>query len=879
MFRYAWIILVLSFWAPCLFSQNNLNVPVSVAYDQVPVSKALAQIEQVSQIPFSYTPNTLPDTLVSGNYESVPLRKVLEQLLNPLGLGFKLRYGVLVLGPMEAKTNLRLFTVSGYVEDRSSGERLIGATVYDARTRKGTITNEFGFFSLRLPADSMKLVVSMVGYAVYAEQFQLTKNTRGKIQLIPDLSLETVEIVDYQGISIGQMGGVNGLHIPASELNKLPTLLGESDVLAALKLLPGINVGSEGASGLYVRGGGPDQNLVLMDGVPIYNSSHVFGFFSIFNSNTIKDVELFKSGFPARYGGRLSSVINIRMKEGDFSRFRAEGSLGLTSASLLFEGPILKNRLSFVLSARRTLMEPYFKVVNRFAEAEDGNFLGYFFYDLNGKLNWRMGPRDELSLTMYSGRDVLESGYEIQANAVRDLFDFDLSWGNQAGILAWRRDWSPRFFSEVSAYGTQYRYNSVSTTELDYLGQSFERHELNNVSSVQDVGARLNLEWVPRQQHHVRMGGAVIRHVFQPEVFQFSAISVGIDTVYDRASQPMLKPFEANLYFEDQVQAGKLLSFNLGLHSSYFQLDSTRFISIQPRVSFRLGKPGRSGIYGGFSTMAQNLHLLSNSGVGLPTDLWVPATDRIVPEQSMQWYFGMDKSFSGPGLQIGLEGYFKDMKNLIDYQTGTNFLGDVNWQDRVEKEGIGKSYGLEVFLRKTTGRIRGWLGYTWAKTDRQFPSINFGNVFPYKYDRRHDFSAVMIFEVNDKIELSANWVYGTGTANTFPEAVFYSPSNSALDFWSLNEGEEVNVVIDYSERNSFRLPAYHRLDVNFKYHRPTKWGELFWNFGLYNAYNRRNPYFLFLRADYSEDPNAPQIKARKMSLLPILPSVKFGVKF
>ena len=875
-----WTLLLWTLWSPFAFTQSNgLDRLVSVTLTDADPATAFQKIESASDVPFSYNNKILPDRRVTAAFSATPLRDVLDEVLQPLGLAYVYQDGIVVIVKGAGGGGANRYTISGYVEDAATGERLIGASVYDLKSKQGIITNEFGFFSLQLPADSIKFVVSMVGYALYASKFRLSSNQKTSILMKPDLSLETIEINDEQNVGIGQLGGVSSMSIPVSEIDRLPALMGESDVLAGLALLPGVHSGGEGATGLYVRGGGPDQNLILYDGVPVYSSSHLFGLYSIFNSSAIKDLQLVKGGFPARYGGRLSSVVNIRMKEGNLKKFSGEGNLGLTTARLLLEGPLIKDKVSFVVSGRRTLLEPFLLGINRYAERNNGNSLGYYFYDLHGKLHWKVGKRDGIFLTYYQGEDVFSSGYSLDTNQVLDVFAFDLNYGNSAGILRWHRDWSSNLFSDFSVYASRYRYNSVSSTELDFRGTDFQRNELTNRSSVEDIGARFQFDWIPMNSQLVRIGGGVVRHRFEPEVFQQQTFEDGVPTELKETRQDPLEPIEANIFFEDQVKVSENLSFNLGVHTSWYLIDSTSFASVQPRLSFRIGPVDRWGIYGSYTNMTQFLHLLSNSGVGLPTDLWVPATRKVPPQRAHQMSFGVDRTLGKSGLQFSAEGYYKSLSDLIDYQTGANFLGDLDWQDRVEKEGMGESYGVELFLRKNKGQFRGWIGYTWSRTLRQFPSINQGNPFPYKYDRRNDLSVVTIYELNERMEFSANWVYGTGTAVTFPAAVFYAPSDPVFDFWSLNDGSELNIVIVYSDRNTFRLPAYHRLDLNFRIHKKRKWGETFWNFGIYNVYNRRNPYFLFLRADYSSNPNAPEIKARRLNLLPILPSVNFGFKF
>lgn len=862
-----------------LAQSGKLNEEVSLNLRGVSLAEAIAQLEQQTSWSFAYNPDQLPENAIVRSFENVSLNKVLAELLEPADLQYAVRGQVIVIYPQRTPKPPPAYTISGYVEDLITGERLVGAGVYDLKTGKGTITNSQGFFSLTLPPDSVKLVISSMGYAIQFERFYHTHHVRRLVQLKPDLELEAVEILDSDSaVSLDELSGVSISRIPMSELERLPALMGEPDIFNALSLLPGVQSGGGVSGGLYVRGGSPDQNLVLIDGVPVYNSAHLFGLYSIFNSDVLKSVELIKGGFPARFGGRLSSVVDLQMKEGNKKKLSGRGSLGLATGKMMLEGPIVKDKTSFLISARRTLMEPYWLLINRLAERAEGNRLGYSFVDLNGKLCHRIGKSDDLELGFYTGGDRFSSGYRIAQNTVEDQFDFGLKWGNTVGVLRWSRNWSRKLHSNVSVFNTQYNYRAESHSLLSRVGQDTRSQSLALTSSVNDWGSRIEFNYLPGPGHFVRFGGTATRHSFLPETFQ-QDIDVGGAVRSTDVRQKRLNSFEYTAFVEDNLALTRRLYLNLGLHFSLFQADTTTYRSLQPRLSLGYGLPGELRATASFSTMTQYLHLLSNSGVGLPTDLWVPSTDKIPPQNSRQVGIGLEKRFPKSGFELRIEGYYKLMDSLIDYQTGVNFLASRNWEDVVERGGEGKSMGLEVFLHKSTGRWRGWLGYTLAKTDRQFENINFGNVFPYKYDRRHDFSAVVLFALNERIEFSANWVYGTGSAITFPEAVFYAPSSPLLGFSELNDGETVTVIVDYGERNSFRLPAFHRLDVNMRVKKEVKWGEVFWNFGVYNVYNRQNPLFLFLRADYSLNPDAPEIKARKMSLLPILPEVNFGFRF
>lgn len=876
--RALWLWFILLVPTAILAQSDPLSERISLTLNGQNLKEALLLIEDRSAVAFAFQSNNLPKDPIQRSFRDVSVRQVLDALCRPVGLTYEVRDRLVVVFPARKSPPVN-FSVSGYVEDRSSGERLVGVAVYDVRTRRGTLTNHKGYFSLRLPADSVHLIVSSMGYALQSERFLLRENRRRTVRLKPDLELAAVEIEDSDTTrGMDELSGVSVMRIPIAELDRLPALMGEPDVLNALALLPGVQSGGGVSGGLYVRGGSPDQNLTLLDGVPIYNSAHLFGFYSIFNSDVLRSVELIKGGFPARYGGRLSSVIDLRTKAGNQNRISGRGNLGLVSAKLMLEGPIVKEKTSFLVSARRSILEPYWQLVNELAERNDGNSLGYSFFDINAKLNHRLGERDELELGFYTGGDRFSSGYSLAGDQVSDVFDFGLRWGNTAAVLRWNRDWSNRLFSDVSVFHSRYDYSARSRNELLAAGSSRRAQSLELTSSVIDYGARAEFQYLPGPSHFIRFGAMGTRHDFQPETFQQEVDNGGALSLSE-LQQRALVSWEWGIFAEDNIALTRRLYVNAGVHYSRFDTDGTFYQSLQPRLSAGYSFPQQIRATASYSRMTQFLHLLSNSGVGLPTDLWVPATANIPPQNAEQFSLGVSKRFPKAGVEFSIEGYSKAMDSLIDYQTGVNFLANRNWEEIVERAGTGRSYGIEFFLQKATGRWRGWLGYTLSRSERQFAEINFGNVFPYKYDRRHDFSAAFIYEINARWEVSANWVYGSGAAITFPEAVFFAPSSPLLGFSDLNDDQAVGIIIDYGERNSFRLPAFHRLDLNVRLHKDVAWGELYWNFGVYNVYNRQNPLFLFLRADYTNDPNNPEIRARRMSLLPILPEVNIGFKF
>jgi hypothetical protein len=664
------------------------------------------------------------------------------------------------------------YFVSGYVTDAESGEALIGANVVNPKTSEGTAVNTFGFYSITLGADSLRLRYSFVGYEPVAVNFLLTKDTTLNIQLRPLNQLE--EVVVTADIPIEENTQMSRVDLPVAQIKSLPALLGEVDVLKVIQLLPGVQSGTEGSSGIYVRGGGPDQNLILLDGVPVYNASHLFGFFSVFNADAINKVELIKGGFPARYGGRLSSVIDISMKEGNMKEFHGEGGIGLIASRLTLEGPIVKDKASFIISGRRTYIDILARPLIK-AQSDGNSIVGYYFYDLNGKINYKFSERDRLFVSAYLGDDRFY---------MRDKFDYwnsdvhfekkdeaGLNWGNITTAVRWNHLINSKLFSNATVTYSRYRFNTFLSKEEKITENGKTNQEnfgLNYLSGIRDFSFKTDFDYLPGPNHFVRVGANVIHHTFEPGASVFNLVELdtllGADPTY---------AIEHAIYAEDDYKISDKLKVNAGLHFSGFAVEGRYYKSLQPRISARYLFGHSISLKASYAQMAQFIHLLTNSGIGMPTDLWVPATDRIKPQSSKQWALGAAKTLFRD-YEISLEGYYKRMNNVIEYKEGASFLNvDKNWENKVTK-GEGWSYGMEFFFQKKAGRTTGWIGYTLAWANRQFnrggfeDRLNSGKVFPYKYDRRHDLSLTILHKINPKIEFSGTWVYGTGNAVTLP---------------------------------------------------------------------------------------------------------------
>jgi len=758
------------------------------------------------------------------------------------------------------------FTISGYVRDGATGESLPGVAVVHPSSGLGTTTNTFGFYSLTLPSapDSVRLLVSSLGYEkqrlVQKAERSFTHDFRLKAS---SAELAGVEVVGSREEKIAESTRMGTINIPVNQIKLLPALFGETDVLKVLQLLPGVQAGGEGSSGLYVRGGSPDQNLMLLDGTPVYNASHLFGFFSVFNADAIKNVELIKGGFPARYGGRLSSVVDITMKEGNMQKLHGEGAIGLIASRLTVEGPIKKDTASFIFSARRT----YIDILARpFIKAQAGGATaGYYFYDLNGKLNWKVGARDRLYLSGYLGYDEFYANDKSTKGEEYNEQKSALGWGNRTLAFRWNHIVNDRLFMNTHLTFTRYQFDvGVSDEDRRYDNNGdlqTQKFALKYLSNIQDLSVKSDFDYVPNPNHYIRFGGQYIQHQFRPGAIQTDGSS---DPSQNLDLGRRIYADEASLYAEDDLKLTERLKVNAGFRVNNFLVDKKLYPSFEPRVSARYLLTEDWSLKAAYARTTQYVHLLTNSGIGLPTDLWVPATAKIKPQTAQQVSLGAARNlrFKNEDFELSFETYYKPMHNLIEFREGADFLGtsDDNYETKITS-GDGWAYGGELFLQKKSGRTTGWVGYTLAWSNRRFAELNQGLTFPYKYDRRHDFKLVLIHEFTPTLTLSGTFVYGTGNATTLSQGRY-----------ALGPGESYE---DYGTRNSYRMAPYHRLDLDLSHTKKKKWGEVVNSISVYNAYNRKNPYFIYLGRGAGED----KLSYRQVSLFPILPSFSKTFKF
>ncbi len=761
-------------------------------------------------------------------------------------------------------TILKLYSqqknISGYVFEQGSKQAVAGCVIYEAKGHKAVSTNENGFFSISFPKnEQINLRVSYIGFDMQNISFKLQKDTSIHIYLIQNNAIDEVTILTQSSKNNG-----NNISINSRQIRLLPTLAGEADLIKILQLTPGIQQGKEGSSEILVRGGSPDQNLILLDDVPIYYINHLGGFVSVFNPDIINDVTLIKGGFPAYYGGKLSSVIDIKTNNGIYDKYTGSATIGMLSSKLFLQGPILKDKISFYVSGRRFMYDlltiPFSKL------AFDDYIFGYNFYDFNIKINYNINPTTNINFSSYIGNDNLKFMYRDKIFKGDDF----LKWGNYVYSFRFNKSLSKKIFLKALIANSDYHYSQYESYEDDVIKSSKETG-----SNINDVTFKVNTDIFLANNIFLQVGLQSVYHQFKPGVSSFYSEkkdTIIDDRIYNNFNSTAI---ENALFLQSKINFLKIFEINAGLRLTNFIAEDSTFYRFEPRFIFSI-KLKKIDIQITYSKMNQYIHLLSGAGIVMPTDFWVPSNKDFIPENSNLYTLGFDK-FKINKFKISTAVYYKTFENLIEYKEGVTSINGLNdWKNVTDNEGNGYSYGIETLIKYNTKKIDSWLSYTYSRSFRQFEQQNLGELYTYKYDKPHNLIITGIYKLSEKYSFSASWTFASGLPITLATGVY-------------NVSEDIeNGIVDfvdaelYTPKNSYRMKAYHRLDLSVNRTKKKKRGNAVWNFSIYNAYNRLNANYYYYGCTskfvngntvYSDE------KLLSMSFFPILPSISFTRNF
>lgn len=851
----------------------------------------MERIEKDFGVSFVYASTLAVDSIpVAGPEYGKQLVTVLKNTFAGTGIRYEIRKGNIILSREKTRRMARR-TVCGYITDRNDGETLIGAAISAKREGSvsvGTVTNEFGFYTLTLEEGEYLLEASHLGYSAQRTNVDMTRDMNISFSMVPDA------VIEAASVTAGRDAGVTSPRTGSAVLSNTlientAAAFGETDILKTLQMLPGIQNSIEGVSGINVRGGGVGENLILLDGSALYNTGHLLGLTSVFAPEMVKNVTIYKSAFPARYGGRTSSVIDVRTKDGNIKEVHGLASIGLISSKIYVEGPLKKDKASFSVSGRIMQTGVLAPVMKLF-----GSPANYWFYDLNAKMSWILSERDRLYAGIYNGNDVFsykeprdnythyyDENYAAYDRYVKGSENVKLLWGNLLGTVRWSHVYSPKMFSNLTIAANRYNMKLSNGQEMNVNDDGVESYS-NSVfsmsSGIMDLHSRLDFDYTPVPAHKVKFGAELIGHRFRPEasfyVKQSGAGGQNISgTRTDTQRGKLHTGLEAALYVEDDMELLDWLTVCPGLRLSTYFTDGKTYVTPEPRLSVKADISRSLAAKLAATRMAQHVHLLSSGNASLPTDMWVPVTKNIKPLVSDQISAGI--YYTGlPGWEFSVEGYWKSMNNVLEFlEVNTPLLSSVNWENNVAM-GRGRSYGLEFMAEKTVGRATGLLTYTLSKSDRIFPdgSINKGERFPSTYDRRHKLNAMLHYSFNERIDATASFTFASGAWYTLPTRYVLSA-----------DPERYMRDLCVTERNNYRLPPVHHLDLGVNFRKPKTRGERIWSVGIYNVYGARNPLLLNIGINSTQydNPDVPDgaIIITRRSFFMFLPSVNFTRKF
>ena len=877
------LVLLASLWLNA--QEALLDQRLDFKVHKVLLKDALFELSLQSSIPLSAPSHLFSDKKISLDVTNESLENILDALIGTQPIAYKVDNAQLIF--TKKRVSQKQFTISGYIREQQSGEPLPLATVFDKKSGKGISSNEFGFYSITLPRGSIHLQYSYTGHKSEYKKMNLRKSLTMDILLDASNTLKEILVFPKEK-------GLNLIDPTTQVISTLriqqdPSLGGEPDPLRTISQFSGVNTGPDGFGGIYIRGGSMDQNLFLLDGVPVYNPLHLGGLYSIFDDQMIKNIELHKGNAPARYGGRLSSVVDVKMKEGNHHQLRGSTRIGLTAFKGSIEGPLQKGKGSFITAFRQSLINTYLKPISKELKVRrgDSGMSQHSFSDFYTKFNFSVSQKDQLYLSIYKGGDV----FKDENKSVREeLFtqinqhNQDLDWGNQIIALRWNHLFNDRLFANATFTSSDFHFQSQELYQEEKIQSIQEETEqvedqlifsLYN-SSISDKAGKIDFSFFPNSQHALRFGAGLIHHTFRPgalAIDQYSTLQANYFQHPDSIASisNTTRSLEYSFYVEDHISFSDRIKVNLGLHTSMLAVEGVQYWSFQPRISTQAKLSDQLVFVSDFGRTAQNLHLLTTSGFGLPSDLWVSATGSVRPQTAWQGSMGLIKSLN-KGTFLEISTYQKYLNNLITYKEGANFLTESivlnasDWESRITS-GKGRSYGLEVSLKKEMGRLKYWMNYTWSKSKRQFDDVNAGQVYDFKFDRPHSFKIAANYTFSPKWQLSANWTFQSGLPTTLP--------TSDYTFHSSNLFTPVT-VLNFGQKNSFRLPNFHRLDVECTFFLGKNTGQQVLKIGVYNAYNRKNPLFYRLK---EKNDGSGEREFTQVSLLPIVPSISYSYAF
>jgi hypothetical protein len=835
-----------------------------------PLKQVLKDLSDISGVNLVYSDSRIPSTKsVTVKAEKEKLSSILSVILDDFNLGYQIVGNQIVI-VKNTQENTEFIRIYGYIRDKISGEYLIGANIFLHDRSKGTITNDKGYFSFEVPQQLLRIHFSYLGYKSEIKDFQVHRDTFVHIALQPDGLLNEIIIMDDLLEEEHETpASQQNLHI--DKIRATNHLCGEADVFRYLGLQPGVSSAAEGVGGVNVRGGSADQNLVLLDGIPIYNTGHALGIFSVFNANAIKSASFYKGGIPARYAGRLSSVIDVHTKDGNYNKFSGDASLSTIALSGTIEGPIIRDKSSFIISYRRTFLDLWIKGLSKYQNRSNDleGTTNYFFSDFNGKFNFKLGKTARVTLQTLHSNDEFGNETRNLPGVLREENTRELQWGNKLYALKLDKHFGKSVFSSTTLYNTEYSFNSFRNNLLETQDSIISFKASLYDSYITENGIRQEVDWLLSANHTLKLGGNVHFRKFTPkitnvneETFDISGSPINAQTIRNLTNGPIQHSNELNLFVEDNINIGLGTNINIGLNYSTIILSGgQQYQAWQPRLAFLTGSE-QSFFKAGITRMQQYIHLLTNNGIGLPSDIWLPSTNKLKPQKS--WIFNAGFGYKlNSGWKFGSDVYYKIFDNISSFKEGGNLNIDENsdWEHFVPV-GTGVAYGVESFIEKVFGKTLLSINYTYSLSDRTFADLNNGQPFPFSLNRKHSIKTSFTYRLSEFSEFLVNWFYMSGNH-------YSAPLDVSIDI----NGKPVVIFL---EKNNATFPAFHRLDLGFSFYNNYKWGRAKFFIGIYNAYNHTNPFYTQLVRSKSD---SNKFEFEQYSLIPFLPTLSYSVSF